>query len=79
MRVRHIKINYWERFMMKTNISDHWLLRALRKQLGLTQKQLGAAALITQPFISLYENGWQSPSLSERKRLVEALIAFARK
>ena len=65
--------------MIEDFVTDQWILREMRKQLHLTQKQLGQAALITQPFMSLFENGWRRPSPQETKRLVEALCEYCRR
>lgn len=48
-------------------------LRRRRKELGLSQEQLGARANIQMADISRYESGSRDPRISTVERLAEAL------
>lgn len=48
-------------------------LRRRRKELGLSQEQLGARANIQMADISRYENGSRDPRISTIARLAQAL------
>jgi transcriptional regulator with XRE-family HTH domain len=48
-------------------------LRRRRKELGLSQEQLGTRANIQMADISRYENGGRDPRISTVARLAEAL------
>lgn len=50
-------------------------LRRRRKELGLSQEQLGARANIQMADISRYESGSRDPRISTVARLAEALDA----
>lgn len=46
-------------------------LRALRKQRGLTMKQLGAAIGVAESTVSLYESGKRSPDIETLMRIAD--------
>lgn len=46
-------------------------IRALRKEAGLTMKQLGAIMGVSESTISLYETGKNEPDISMLKRMAE--------
>lgn len=48
------------------------MLRAARREAGLTQAQLAIRAGVPQSVISAYENGRRQPSLTTLRRLVDA-------
>ncbi|NLT04855.1 MAG: helix-turn-helix transcriptional regulator [Solirubrobacterales bacterium] len=54
-------------------VSFGTLLRARRKELGLSQEELGARAKIQMADISRYENGSRDPRLTTVARLADAL------
>jgi transcriptional regulator with XRE-family HTH domain len=50
------------------------MLKTLREQKGLSQRDLAAKAKVTQPYIALLERAEkQNPSLAVLKRLAKAL------
>lgn len=48
-------------------------MRELRKQKGLTMKELGKAVGVAESTISLYENGKHEPDLTTMKRIADVL------
>lgn len=48
------------------------VLRTVRRRAGLTQRQLGERAGVTQPVIAAYESGRRQPSVPALLRLVRA-------
>jgi transcriptional regulator with XRE-family HTH domain len=48
-------------------------IKLLRKERGLTQKQLAEGAVVDQSTISYWEKGRQEPTAKQRKNLCNAL------
>jgi transcriptional regulator with XRE-family HTH domain len=63
----------WLRVARDVLVSFAENLRRRRKELGLSQEQLGARASIQMADISRYESGGRDPRLSTVARLAEAL------
>ena len=53
-----------------------WLWR-FRAELGLTQRELGSRAGLSQIRISLLERGIEEPSSTEADRIVKTLVKYA--
>lgn len=58
-------------------MSDQWLLRDLRCELGLTQQAVARAAGLTQIRISILERGVEQPTSQERASILQALVSRA--